>query len=275
MTSEKLPFRQRNQIGPDQQPRQRDELPRWIRGEFVHKLQKYNHSASMTAFYEALRPLIWEVTSKKPFGQASWDLIEDVLMRCPWGDFFEAAELAVTFIPDPTEAVFFQIDMNKLFAQDLLAWCFEEGEIVLAQPAEITAIIEEVKGILADPRFAGPNDDFRKANGHLNEKPTPDTENCVKDAVGALEGVAKIITVQPNATLGDLLKKGRLKTDIPLHLNRLMNELYAYRSSEGGVAHGKTGESTIPIEEANFVLSACASSIAYLGQKFPGVNADQ
>ncbi|MBC8279951.1 MAG: hypothetical protein H8E48_04110 [Chloroflexi bacterium] len=276
MTTGKQPFSQRYGMGAEKKPLQTDDLPKWIRAEFIHVLKQNTGQNFCQSFYESLRPLIWEVTNEKPadfspWDDFSWNVIEDVLSECQWAAFFEACEVAVE-LTTYSDGLKIQSDMNKLFARDLLAWRFEGGEVVLAQPAAITAIIEEVKGILAEPRFAVPNDQFRKANGHLNSKPTPDTENCIKDAIGALEGVAQIVMGQVDGTLGDLLKKGVLKSDIPLHLNKIIDRIYVYRGNQDGVAHAKTSHANIPIQDANYVLSLCAASIVYLGQKIQNNN---
>src|SRR6266487_2814886 len=49
-------------------------------------------------------------------------------------------------------------------------------------------IVAAAKGILRDADLAGPNDQFGNALAAFNRRPEPDTENCVKDAVGAAEG---------------------------------------------------------------------------------------
>jgi hypothetical protein len=191
--------------------------------------------------------------------------VQQVINECDWWEFFEICEYAHAVILEYTSrAEDFENEINKLFAHDLMAWKFEEGKTVPARPDEVAKIFEQAKGMLADTKYVGPNEQFRKANGHLNEKPHPDTENCVKDALGALEGVAQIVTDKPRAPFGDLIK-GPLKTRIPLHLLGALEKLYVYRGNEPGVAHANDGESSVGLAEAEWVLGMCATGIVYLG----------
>jgi hypothetical protein len=139
-------------------------------------------------------------------------------------------------------------------------------------PPAITQKLQEAHLLLSDSRFAGPEEQFAKANQHLNERPKPDTENCVKDAVGALEGVAKIVSGQEKAILSQLLKS-HFSDQIHPTLILALEKVYAYRGDVGGVGHGQTKPSDLGIEEARLVLGLCADYIVYLVSKFsPGSN---
>ena len=278
MSEDNPTFAQRYGYGPH--PLATDIVPKWIRGEFVFKFLRQLHIPFRNGIYADLRPIIWHVTSKEPpdptlgdhWISHEYDTIKQVAFACEWWLFFEICERTYKQCYQRfgrKSATGLEDEANKLFASDLLAWRFEDGLIVPAHPAEITAVFDEAKALLADPKYTGPNEQFRKANGHLAEKPHPDTENCVKDAVGALEGVARIVAGQPKATLGDLTKKGVLKSSIPPRLMPIIEQLYVYRGSEPGVAHAKTDASMVGFEEADWVLSMCATAMIYLMKKFP------
>jgi len=61
--------------------------------------------------------------------------------------------------------------------------------------------------VLKHSDFEGPNYQFLKAIDFFNKRPKPDLENCVKEAVGALEGVARILLKDRNITLGKATDK--------------------------------------------------------------------
>lgn len=269
-------FSSRYGVGPQKQQLAQHEVPRWVRGEFEYILHKYSGVRIRLILYEWLRPLIWKITGDRPKDPGHidyWEIwgrpyVQHVINKCDWWEFFEICEYAHAVIVEYTSrAEEFEIENNKLFAHDLMAWKFEEGKIVPARPDEVAKIFEQAKGLLAETKYAGPNEQFRKANGHLSEKPEPDTENCVKDAVGALEGVANIVTGQPNQTLGGLLSNGYLRPLLPDKLHGVFERLWAYRSSEPGVGHANTGTSTVGVEEAEWVLAMCATSMVFLAKK--------
>jgi hypothetical protein len=207
----------------------------------------------------------------------AFDAVEEIkklIYQCKWYEFYDICELAYQVLAEIRPSRRGQLDefeskVNGIFAMDLLPWCLNDGLITPARPAEITEIIEQAKSLLSDPRFLGPDEQFRKANQHMAKRPEPDTENCVKDAVGALEGIARIVTNQHTRTLGQILNREPMKSMVPSLLLAAIEKVYAYRGDEPGVAHGQTGPSTIGIEEADWVLSMCATSMVYLAKRFP------
>lgn len=244
----------------------------WLRREVAHQLFRlyfdedgYAADDSYRQLFEAFRRWVWKILDRAPNG--SWGEIEEILVQCQWDEFYETTELACSLL-HYRERRKFQNEVNDLLAYEVMAWRFEDGEFWPTRPDEITMIFEEAKGLLSDPKYAGPNDQFRKANQHLSKRPDPDTQNCVKDAVGALEGVAQIVTNNLNTPF-DTLVKGPLKDLIPLHLLQAINRLYIYRGNEPGVAHADDGESSVSLAEAELVLGMCATSIVYLGSFSP------
>lgn len=273
-------FRQRNNTVDEQPPTPRDEVPEWLRREVAHKIEALvGEDLSLltydrkTLVYEAFRPWIWKILNRAPVvkvGQA-WvhSDIEETFAECQWDEFYELCELTFTLLYQRAR---FQNEVNELFGHEVMAWHFEEGEIVPTRPVEISEIFEEVKGLLSDPMYLGPNEQFRKANQHLSKRPEPDTQNCVKDAVGALEGVAQKVTQQPKQTLGGLLSNGYLIPFLPTQLHGVVERLWAYRSDEPGVGHANTGTSTVGFEEAEWVLAMCATSMVFLVKKEPSAS---
>jgi hypothetical protein len=116
-----------------------------------------------------------------------------------------------------------------------------------------------------NPRFEGPAQQFEKAWRLLSSRP-PDPENCIKDAIGALEGVARIVLVT-DQVLSELLKP--LASELHIHpaLREAIAKLYAYRGDEEGIGHGATQPLKAGAEEAEFVLHSCAAAIVYLLRK--------
>ena len=145
--------------------------------------------------------MIWQVTSQEPpdpsptfqWLSVEYEVIKMTMFACEWSDFYQICQLVYKRhreIFGVVSARDLENEANVLFASGLLAWRFEDGLIVPAHPAEITAIFEEAKGLLEDPKYAAPNEQFRKANGHLAEKPviftlevTPDEANSIEEAM--------------------------------------------------------------------------------------------
>ena len=121
---------------------------------------------------------------------------------------------------------------------------------------------------MSSPRFSGPDEQYRKAIDHLNKRPEPDEENCVKDAVGAVEGVANIIAGTSGAQLTHLLAKDRLKSALPPTVKEALKKVYAYRGAAPGAAHSLVGPPTVDLDDATWVLTVSAATLIYLEGKF-------
>jgi hypothetical protein len=91
----------------------------------------------------------------------------------------------------------------------------------------------------------------------------PDYENGVKEAINSIESAVRILSGQPNATLGKGVKGMTIDEDIA----RLMSQAYGLASNRHSVRHGGTGESGLNREEAEFFLEFAAICITYLKQK--------
>ncbi len=161
-------------------------------------------------------------------------------------------------------------DVNDLFAEFGLAWTFRNGRIERLFPPPLDKSVEETTWYLKrNKRYRGPDLQFVKALRHLNQKPEPDTANAIKDAVGALEAVARIIVDDPKVVLGDALKhKEPLKSGLHGAVKESLVKIYAYRGDAPGVGHGLVGPETPSLADAEFVVGTCAAGILLLYKKF-------
>jgi hypothetical protein len=291
MTSE--PFSRRHGFGNIVEPPHEDEIPVWTRREVFHRLylriynefirvqSRYNYKyIDFNAdFYLDIRPRIWATIGTEPpvFTDADlwrlWDssILSEFFERVEWWEFYDVCESAYTYLKSRlslNHAVIFSRDANSLFASDFLPWAFNRnGLIERINPPAIAGKLQGTHQLLSDPRFAGPEQQFVKANQHLNERPNPDVENCVKDAVGAVEGVARIVSGQEKATLSQLVRS-HFRGQMHQTLLDSMDKVYAYRGDVEGVGHGQTKPSGLTIDEARLVLGLCADYMVYLVSKF-------
>lgn len=126
-----------------------------------------------------------------------------------------------------------------------------------------TASVEEARTALSAPGSEGPAQQWEKARGHLAKRP-PDCENSIKDAVGALEGAARILARRPSDTLGQVIKAFGPQLGVHPALTLAIGNLYGYRGDEQAVAHGATQARKDLLPEAELVLHWSAAAIVYL-----------
>ena len=159
-------------------------------------------------------------------------------------------------------------EVNLILRRNFVGYELKDGKFERAGASAADAVVTEARGILRDPQFQGPNDQFLKAVGFYSLRPEPDEENCVKEAVGAVEGMARILLQNDSILLSgaakELVKRGKLHAP----LRKVIDGIYAYRGDAEGVSHGRTGEPEVNIADAEFVLNSSAALIVYLARAY-------
>lgn len=159
----------------------------------------------------------------------------------------------------------FTVDINSLLSNCNIGWKLKNGELQRRGSNLLDEeIIQKTKSLLSNKLFEAPNNQFADALSLLNKRPEPDTKNSIKEAVGALEGLARLLTGKKEKTLGDLIKilvnQGKLKKP----LDKILDALWGYSSDKPGIRHGATCVFKPSIEEAFFIVYSCAACMIYL-----------
>jgi hypothetical protein len=197
--------------------------------------------------------------------------IEGLIMDCEWWQFYDICLVMWDALEENSFAYRykgeFSKQVNTLFAEEHLGFQLRDGSIERVGTAFIDAYIKEARYLLKEPEFKGADYLFEKALKAINARPNPDVENCMKDAVAAIEAVARIIVNDDKAKLSNIIKDLANNGIIPKPLDEVIQKVYAYRGSQPGVAHGSIRPSEATIDEAEFVLATSAAIIIYLVSK--------
>ncbi|MSQ33079.1 MAG: hypothetical protein EXR60_01450 [Dehalococcoidia bacterium] len=272
-----------------------DDVPFDLRREFLRMLAEYSRRAPILVDYEKLYDKLFripEIKRKYDFLQsvANWshDGFDELVNRVEWFTFLdcvqsimrhlheEALEKGLVYkkihaaLRHPEEATVeeFPRDVNYLFQDHGLGYEIRELRVERVGSTFVDKGVERARVLLQDPRFAGPDQQFQRALGAFNTRPEPDCANAIKDAVGALEGTARIVTGDLKSTLSDILKANQtLKSMVAPQLYPIFEKIYAYRGAEEGVAHGQTQSLALSVEDAELIIGVCASLIIYLAKK--------
>jgi hypothetical protein len=130
-----------------------------------------------------------------------------------------------------------------------------------ATEQEGAAIVESL-ATLDSRGFDGARAHFLQAGEQLNAGEYAD---AVRESIHAVESVARKLDPKASGTLGPALKA--LQQHIAVHpaLNKGFLNIYGYTSDEGGVRHARLeDEAQVDLEDAVFMIGACASFTSYL-----------
>jgi len=120
---------------------------------------------------------------------------------------------------------------------------------------------------LGDPRLEGARKHYSKALRYFRDPSNPDPENSVKEAVCAVEAVAKALFPEAKGTtLDDVVKwlGGNAAVKLPKALGQTFTGLYGFRGSGDGVTHGGSTGGQATIEIAEYALAIAASQVIFL-----------
>lgn len=162
-------------------------------------------------------------------------------------------------------------ELNLILAEENIAYHFVEGKFQNRGRAQTQKTIQRVGLVLINPKLIGVRNHYNKARKFFDERPEPDVENCVKEALCSLEACLEIMTERPaSKDFTNVVKKlqGNGQEQIPTPIAQGMIKLHAYRGSGLGVAHAALTGTRVTKLDAELVLSLVGSYITYLVDLF-------
>jgi len=156
---------------------------------------------------------------------------------------------------------------NSMLEQEMSAYRIIDNVIIQitdeAEVREIESAIENSKST----NLSGVTEHLRSALEKLADRKNPDFRNSIKESISAVESIAKIISENPKAELGEALKAIEDKVGLHPALKKGFLSIYGYTSDEGGIRHALTESSNSELEDAKYMLVACAAFVNYLKVK--------
>lgn len=121
----------------------------------------------------------------------------------------------------------------------------------------------DVRSRLSGARWHGAHAHWTKAL-RFREDAAQDLPNAAKEAIAALEAVAKVAVDLPAGTLGDCIKVLRREGTVSPPLLKAFESLWGYASESPGVRHGSAQSPRITLSEARFIFATAEAGIHLL-----------
>jgi len=209
---------------------------------------------------------LWFNYFKKPIDSRSrypdkiLDSIRKYFFDAEWYEAYDFLEYVISFQRTPR----LSSAINSILERELAGYRYIEETFV---PVTDKQEVEALQKALAEGPFSGVQAHLKQAMEHLSRRKNPDYRNSIKESISAVESMAREVTQNPSATLGDALSE--LERNAGLHpaLKRGFSAIYGYTIDEGGIRHAMLEEPDIGVAEAKFFLVSCATFINYLKSK--------
>ena len=248
-----------------------EEVPERARVGLYHLVERFfggEHQKSYLHLYQEICVALRIPRERGLQNYGASILIERLIKDCEWHQFYDICEVIwANPYSKYTHQEEFTEQANTLFREEQLGFELRDGKIEKVGSGFIDAKVKEARYLLKEPEFKSADELFEKAIKALNERPNPDAENCIKDAVATVESVGKIIRKDKKARIDDIIKDAVQNGVIPHLLGDPVIKLYAYRGNEPAIAHGGIEPSKVTEDEAEFVLAMTAAIILYLVKK--------
>lgn len=166
----------------------------------------------------------------------------------------------------------FKKQMQGTFEQCRLAYTIDIARpptiVPAATPEEGRALLDAIR-TLREAGLDGSASHLRKASEHLN---AGDWAGSVRESIHAVESVARQLAPGAAKTLGPALTSLKKRGAVHPALKDAFGKLYGYTSDEQGIRHSllHRPDANVGIDEAVFMLGACASFASYLWRKREG-----
>jgi hypothetical protein len=243
----------------------RHDAPFELRGALVELSYSCGYSP------KSLRSLICQVLLKRP-DPNNWSEypnidyeVRELIDDCKWYRVYDVAEqicqrmLEAPFSYDPSK---FQAELNLFFMENGIGWQITDGRIEIRSPEVIQESVRKAKSELNSSGLKTAQQELHEALMDLSRRPEPDLSGSIQHSMAALECVARKVTGNPKATLGEILKQS--SDLIPKPLDDAVAKAWGYASEHA--RHIREGREP-SYQEAELVVGLCASVSTYLVKK--------
>jgi hypothetical protein len=188
--------------------------------------------------------------------------VEELVHDADWPKFYDIVEAVLKSI-NRSRRENAERQLNTLFAEEHLAWHIVDSKVVLCTGDVSDAIASHAIDGLGQLGRTTARSELRKAIAALSKRPQPDTRDAVRFAAGAMEAVARDITGDRSATLGEILKrKGKALLAPPLP--KAFEMVWGYCSETARHVDEQTSPT---LDEAILVVGLVAAAVSYLARQ--------
>jgi len=214
----------------------------------------------------------------RPFSQALWfhyfkrpadtrseyssDVLQEIrkyFFSCEWYEVYDFIEYVVHYFERSMPRL--PEYLNTILERELSGFRFVAGKLTDIIGEQEIEMLQEV---LADTRFAGVTEHLNRSLELYSDREKPDYRNSIKESISAVESMARIVSENPKATLGDALKEIDKKGVLHPALKAGFLKIYGYTSDKEGIRHAMLDESNLTGADARYFLVSCTSFVNYL-----------
>lgn len=241
----------------------REDAPEDFRGFFIQLSYEYGLNPS------TLRSLVCNVLKKMP-DPSNWSEypninyeVTNLLFACKWYKVYDILERTLNHIREINydAGVYdsFEKEVNDYFIENGIGWKVEGGLVEFRGTEVFESVVKNAQHIEREAGHNTASKELHQALGDLSRRPHPDATGAIQHAIASLECIAREITGDRKANLGDIMKRNSYI--IPEPLDQAIVKAWGYASENG--RHIREGREP-SLNEAELIVGLSASLGSYL-----------
>jgi hypothetical protein len=188
----------------------------------------------------------------------AYDEVRELFFRFSWNEVYDFIEFTAENGPEELAEQFRGL-CNSILERENSGYRFVGRQITqITDPAEISSI---QAALTAATPVMPVKAHLETALSLLSDRKKPDFRNSIKESISAIEALARKISGNPKATLGDALKVLEAKNCLHGALKNSLSALYGYTSGAQGIRHAMLDEPTLTYGDAKFMFVSCTAFV--------------
>jgi hypothetical protein len=244
----------------------RNEAPHWLRDVVVDLAYELDLHPS------DLRTMLCGLLLESP-DSSNWSEftnidgeVRSLLAHADWFHVYEFIEnLAHRVATRASREDFerFTQKLNEAFRRKGIGWQLLEDHIEIRGEESFEVSVRTAIAITQQTSRSMAEHELHEALHDLSRRPNPDITGAIQHAMAALECVARDVTGDQNATLGELVKRN--PGILPAPLDKGVEKIWGYASDQA--RHVREGK-IVDIREAELLVGLAGSLATYMLKKF-------
>jgi len=186
------------------------------------------------------------------------------LRDLPWSRFYDLVCRWWREFPPEMRGEYVR-QVNVLLAAYRIVWELRaDGALHTVLPAPVQTRVDAVFEELRSPQFEAAQASLRAALDAYNDRPRRASDSC-RNAMDALESVAKTVTNMPTRTFGDVLAELRRQQRLAQETITVLQKLYDMANNH--FRHGMVDTFRLLPCEVDFVVLTCMAGILLLARR--------
>lgn len=179
-----------------------------------------------------------------------------------WHRVYSFLEFVLANVEESTAARV-SSELNSVLEREGSGYRIVDGNVCPITSSEEMGAVEEA--LAAGSAYAGVSEHLSAAIRMLSDKQNPDYRNSIKESISAVESIARHVTGDSSATLGQAIKVLERKHQLHQGLKTAFSALYGYTNDADGIRHSLMDDGkTLTSADARFMLITRSAFVSFV-----------